>query len=200
MQQPATTLSTVFQYYVAPANLHTSTGAFTLRPGVTNPEFWYPDRLPRGQWEPIRQAVLHRDDFTCQSCGHQARSSMNVHHIGDSNDNSTDNLITLCVACHAVTHLGFNLMRGNLAVFQAAESQLEIVQRTRALYAQGMTLAAINQTLTLAPGHYPPDAVEYANDLLYDIGDQPRAMLEEPLCAVFVNFHKWQIPRRRKRS
>jgi hypothetical protein len=206
-QQAATTLSTVFQHYGAAAGPRPASnyqrpqqhGAFILRPGVTNPAFWHPKRLPSSVWEPIRKAVLQRDNCTCQSCGHRARKWMNVHHIGDSEDNALENLVTLCVACHAVMHLGFNLMRGTVAVFRAAESQVEIVQRTRAMIAQGMTLEAANRTFTLELGHYPPDAVEYANDLLYGMGDDPRAVLEEPLCAVFVDFNKWQIEKHKQR-
>lgn len=55
--------------------------------------------------EDIRQAVLKRDNYTCQKCG--STNDLHVHHIkyrseGGSNDIS--NLITLCEECHYEIH------------------------------------------------------------------------------------------------
>ena len=37
---------------------------------------------------------------------------LNVHHInGNHEDNSNDNLITLCGSCHSVVHQGLNVSR-----------------------------------------------------------------------------------------
>lgn len=58
----------------------------------------------------IRDAILARDEFTCQDCGRRGvpgyrRECVQVHHVvsersGGTNDPS--NLITVCVACHKV--------------------------------------------------------------------------------------------------
>ena len=55
-----------------------------------------------------RKAILERDQYTCQDCGHhgqpgQGEDDLQVHHImprayGGTND--PDNLMTLCSACH----------------------------------------------------------------------------------------------------
>lgn len=55
-----------------------------------------------------REAVLHRDNYTCQICG-KKHARLEVHHIifrsqGGTNDES--NLITLCEECHAGIHDG----------------------------------------------------------------------------------------------
>ena len=162
-----------------------------LRPGITNPNLWHPDRPD--DWEAVRKAVLKRDNHTCLSCGHRALKWMNIHHLKASEENDLDNLATLCVACHAVMHLGFSMMYGAFAVYRAEESQLEIVQRTRALVAKEMSLPEINKTFTLTEGHYPPESLDYASDLVNSVGRKSRATLKKPLSVVFVKFKRWQI-------
>jgi hypothetical protein len=52
-------------------------------------------------YEPLRQQVLRRDDWRCQSCG--AMSKIEVHHQelrSHSGADSEENLITLRSACH----------------------------------------------------------------------------------------------------
>ena len=55
-----------------------------------------------------REAVLHRDNYTCQCCG-KKHTRLEVHHIiyrskGGTNDER--NLITLCEKCHSDVHDG----------------------------------------------------------------------------------------------
>jgi ATP-dependent DNA helicase RecQ len=53
----------------------------------------------------LRNQVLRRDGWRCQSCG--PRSNLEVHHKefrSHSGDDSEQNLITLCSACHATVH------------------------------------------------------------------------------------------------
>jgi ATP-dependent DNA helicase RecQ len=62
-------------------------------------------RLKRGLYKALRQQVLRRDDWKCQSCG--AMSNLEVHHQqfrSHSGSDSEENLITLCSACHAAAH------------------------------------------------------------------------------------------------
>ena len=62
-------------------------------------------KLDSISYERLRQQVLRRDDWRCQSCG--TMSSLEVHrkqfcsHWGDD---SEENLITLCVCCHEQMH------------------------------------------------------------------------------------------------
>jgi hypothetical protein len=164
-----------------------------LRPGVTNPALWLPERPPKNQWEKIRLCVLNRANYTCCFCGHRATKWMNIHHLKDGTDNKLPNLRTNCVACHAVLHFGLNLGLGILEIWESKLSQVEIVRRTREAVAKGKSLAQIKKTLLLKKGPYPPKSVEYANDLIEKMGDSARAYLEKPLCAVFTGLKRWQI-------
>jgi 5-methylcytosine-specific restriction endonuclease McrA len=62
-------------------------------------------RLDPELYEGLRNQVLGRDGWRCQSCG--TMSNLEVHHSefrSHSGDDSELNLITLCVACHARVH------------------------------------------------------------------------------------------------
>ncbi len=64
-----------------------------------------PERLDPLSYESLRQHVLRRDGWRCQSCG--AMTNLEVHHgefRSHSGADSEDNLITLCTACHARMH------------------------------------------------------------------------------------------------
>jgi ATP-dependent DNA helicase RecQ len=62
-------------------------------------------RLDPVLYETLRQQVLRRDGWRCQSCG--TMSNLEVHHIrfrSHSGDDSEENLITLCDSCHKLVH------------------------------------------------------------------------------------------------
>ena len=62
-------------------------------------------RLDSDSYDVLRQQVLRRDGWRCQSCG--AMANLEVHHRqfrSHSGDDSELNLITLCTACHTQTH------------------------------------------------------------------------------------------------
>jgi 5-methylcytosine-specific restriction endonuclease McrA len=64
-----------------------------------------PLRLDALSYESLRQQILRRDGWRCQSCG--TMSNLEVHHRefrSHSGSDSEENLITLCVACHSVAH------------------------------------------------------------------------------------------------
>jgi len=71
---------------------------------------WTPLKRPRIrlQGEAYRQLhrqVLQRDGWRCQACG--AMSNLEVHHRefrSRCGDDSEQNLITLCTACHVCIH------------------------------------------------------------------------------------------------
>jgi hypothetical protein len=166
---------------------------FVLRPGVTNVELWYPERPPKAEWDRIRKIVLERDNYTCTSCGHRALKWMNVHHLEESGENKPENLGTMCVACHAVLHIGMNLGLGVIEIWKSELSQVEIVQKSRAGVKNGLPLAQIAKTLKLKRGPHAPDSILYANELIRDMGSSPRGYLPKPLCAVFVKLSRWQL-------
>ena len=64
-------------------------------------------RLAPKLYETLRQEVLRRDGWRCQSCG--ALSNLEVHHRelrSQSGDDAEQNLITLCTRCHSFVHRG----------------------------------------------------------------------------------------------
>jgi hypothetical protein len=113
--------------------------------------------------------------------------------MADSGDNDPVSLATVCVACHAVLHLGNNLRLRTVEIWKADLSQVEIIQTTRALVATGMSLEKIKKQFRLKPGVHAPDSIDYANDLIEKMGNAPRASLKQPLCVIFVKLKRWQI-------
>lgn len=164
-----------------------------LRPGIENPLFWYPQRFKRPDWRKLRQRVLEAHNWRCLCCKHRALKWMNIHHIGRGSDHSIRNLAPVCVACHALLHIGFNLQHGVIEIWQSDFSQLQVVRLTRAGIKRGISLRAIKRTLHLRRGPLPPRSVEYANNLISGIGRAPRASLPLPLVAVFVRLQRWQL-------
>lgn len=64
-----------------------------------------PVRLDPASYDQLRNQVLRRDGWRCQACG--TMSNLEVHHKefrSQSGDDSAENLITLCSACHATAH------------------------------------------------------------------------------------------------
>jgi hypothetical protein len=59
-------------------------------------------RVDPESYETLRQQILRRDGWRCQSCG--TMSNLEVHHKefrSHSVEDSEENLITLCTTCHA---------------------------------------------------------------------------------------------------
>lgn len=60
------------------------------------------DRYPP-EFFKIREAILERDKYSCQIC--ENNTDQVVHHIDyDKHNNLSENLITLCIRCHARTN------------------------------------------------------------------------------------------------
>jgi len=62
-------------------------------------------RLDPIAYENLRQQVLRRDGWRCQLCG--TMSNVEVHHKqfrSHSGDDSGENLVTVCIACHSALH------------------------------------------------------------------------------------------------
>ena len=67
------------------------------------------------------------------------------------------------------------------------------MRRTREGIRRGQTLSEVKRSLRLKRGPYSSNALNYANELLVNIGTATRANLPEPLCAVFVKFKRWLL-------
>jgi ATP-dependent DNA helicase RecQ len=63
-------------------------------------------RLDAVSYERLRQQILRRDGWRCQSCG--TMGNLEVHHKqfrSHLGDDSEENLITLCASCHGKVHI-----------------------------------------------------------------------------------------------
>jgi len=66
-----------------------------------------PIRLDPVSYETLRQQILRRDGWRCQFCGNM--TNLEVHHKefrSHDGDDSEQNMITLCAACHSAMHRG----------------------------------------------------------------------------------------------
>ena len=64
-----------------------------------------PTRLDPVAYEKLRERVLRRDGWRCQTCG--TMSNLEIHHQrfrSHAGADSERNLITLCTACHTSIH------------------------------------------------------------------------------------------------
>ncbi len=89
--------------------------------------------MKRVEWKQIRKKILERDDYTCQYCGVQRKTFMQINHIdGNPKDNSDENLEVICSACHKITHSGlWAVIFGILDVYEESKfSQSDIVRIT----------------------------------------------------------------------
>lgn len=80
-------------------------------------------------WQSARKTVLVRDNYTCYYCGFQYMQYMEVHHKkGNWQDDSSDNLITLCPLCHSCMHIGLAGIqeRGSLLVLKNSCDQAKL--------------------------------------------------------------------------
>lgn len=109
----------------------------------------------------VRSQVLARDDFACQFCSFRAPKYQDVHHKNDDHDDNTpENLITACVLCHMVHHVGFagEKKRGHLIYLDPGLglSQADLNQLVRTLWiAEGSDHKALRlQALTLLSRFY----------------------------------------------
>jgi 5-methylcytosine-specific restriction endonuclease McrA len=62
-------------------------------------------KLALDAYEKLRQQLLQRDNWRCQTCG--SRENLEVHHKrmrSQGGDDSDVNLITLCCSCHVNEH------------------------------------------------------------------------------------------------
>ena len=67
-------------------------------------------RLDADAYEELRQQVLRRDGWRCQSCGTMLNLEVHPKELRSrSGDDSEQNLITLCAACHWLAHRGTKL-------------------------------------------------------------------------------------------
>jgi len=111
-----------------------------LYPSYAPPEKWrneYQARRLKGvEWNILRQSILKRDNFTCAYCGYRSKKYQVVDHIdGDPENNSDDNLQTICQSCNLVKHSGQgSVITGIVDLYRRSNfNQNAIIVITRAM-------------------------------------------------------------------
>jgi 5-methylcytosine-specific restriction endonuclease McrA len=61
-------------------------------------------RIDPISYENLRQQVLQRDGWRCQSCGTMSNLEVHEQFRSQSGDDSEQNLITMCATCHCAAH------------------------------------------------------------------------------------------------
>jgi hypothetical protein len=74
-------------------------------------------RINTLEWNKTRKQIYKRDNWTCQICGLKNPRPLQCHHIIPyrvSQDDSIENLITLCCSCHTKEeHKYYRMKNGN---------------------------------------------------------------------------------------
>ena len=68
-------------------------------------------RINNFEWRELRKKIYKRDEWICQLCGKHCHDDIQCHHIIPfilTQDNSTNNLETLCNSCHLKKEFQFN--------------------------------------------------------------------------------------------
>lgn len=93
-----------------------------------------PAAVHRG--DSFRDAVLERDDHTCQYCGFQARKYQEINFTGKNDTaKSADDYVTACTFCHQCFHLDrVDRMQSGAIVWLPEMSQQVLNHLCRAIY------------------------------------------------------------------
>ena len=108
--------------------------------------------MKTAEWKKIRKRILERDQNTCQYCGVQRTTFIQINHIdGNPKNHSDENLEVICSACHKITHSGLWAVSFNvLDIYEKSNfSQKEIIQITGKMRDEGKSDDEIIQYLGL---------------------------------------------------
>lgn len=86
--------------------------------------------------EQARNAILTRDDHTCQCCGFRAERHQEILHLdGNAKNFSDDNVITTCIFCHQCFDLeGASRMRSGMLIWLPEILQADLHHLMRSVY------------------------------------------------------------------
>jgi hypothetical protein len=154
----------------------------------------------------MRQQVLHRDGWRCQSCG--TMSNLEVHHKAfrsQASDDSEENLITLCAGCHSLSTRARKL-RDRYAVGPINNAPI-FTPFCPAFLDHRIALHGVQtaNSLRFLPGSWSVRVTDYWGDLPLSLRANAHAtkvtfdafMLQ--LSLLFVSAFEYQLRRRERR-
>lgn len=89
-----------------------------------------------GKLKDIWDQVWQRDSFRCYFCNFESKRHQEIHHLNDDHeDNSLDNLVTICPLCHQNFHLDTaSTTNGGKIIWLPEMTQQELNYLSRAIY------------------------------------------------------------------
>lgn len=84
-------------------------------------------RLPPKKYGELCSGILKRDGYKCRSCG--ARQGLSMHHIifrSDGGEDTSENLLTLCVGCHKGIHVDIQNGVHGLVIALPADADTDV--------------------------------------------------------------------------
>jgi intracellular multiplication protein IcmJ len=94
------------------------------------------DRLYKKKFNSTWDKVWERDKFKCYYCDFVSKKHQEIHHLNDDHeDNSMDNLVTVCPLCHQSYHLDTaSTTNGGKIIWLPEFSQQELNYLCRAIF------------------------------------------------------------------
>jgi len=88
------------------------------------------------KYKSIWDSIWKRDNYTCYFCNFHSKDFQEIHHLNDDHeDNSKDNLVTICPLCHQCFHLDtVSLTNGGKIIWLPEFSQQELNYISRAIF------------------------------------------------------------------
>ena len=138
-----------------------------------------------------REAILHRDNYTCQCCG-KKHARLEVHHIICRSQGGTDdekNLITLCKECHDAIHSGtliLNKKPKKLRLKHATHMSIIRSQLLKiypdAIETLGFVTKENRNNLNLQKEHYLDACVIASDGKRFKVDDSVKVSVEKRNC------------------
>ncbi|MBO7714614.1 MAG: HNH endonuclease [Methanobrevibacter sp.] len=86
----------------------------------------YEKYLQSEEWRQLRKYVIERDDKKCWICG--GAENLCVHHLWYPEEDTPDNLVTLCKRCHSDLHCFYNEIHESLSNGELKEEREKVVK------------------------------------------------------------------------
>jgi intracellular multiplication protein IcmJ len=89
-----------------------------------------------GKFKETWDSVWKRDNYRCYYCGFESKKFQEIHHLNDDHeDNSLDNLVTVCPLCHQTFHLDIaSMTNGGKIIWLPEFSQQELNYLSRIMF------------------------------------------------------------------
>ena len=107
-------------------------------------------------WKELKKKIKIRDEYSCQICGIKESDGgyLQVHHIVPYRifeDNSDDNLITLCAKCHGASEFKFLKVNSIKRIEEKVKVYNISVDEDESYFAEGLAVHNCRSTIVFVP-------------------------------------------------